>query len=156
MVNGVDEKADEVRKFFVDVMLGSLATHLRALGFDTEVGRITPQRPRDDRICISRNRALKNKVENLLLLSSERLEDQIMELKEHINITPRPGALFSRCLRCNSRLINASEEALQAVPEYIRVVHQGEIRFCEMCKRCYWPGSHRQHMEKKFKTWGLL
>jgi len=149
-------KDNKTQGFFVDIMLGTLATHLRALGFDTEVGRITCQRLLSDRVLISRNRRLKDKCKNVIVLSSEKLEEQMRELNHLINIKPIPAALFSRCLRCNSKLVTAPEEALESVPEYIKVIHQDNIRFCEMCKKCFWPGTHRQHMEKKFKSWGLI
>ncbi len=63
---------------------------------------------------------------------------------------------FTICIRCNVRLRTvAREEVFGLVPDYI---YQRYPRFkiCPVCRRVYWPGSHRERMIKRLREWGLF
>lgn len=147
------------QRYVIDVMLGSLSRHLRALGFDVlvkplsieDIGRFK------ERILITRRVSMRGISKNLIVISSEKLDDQLKELNSIVGIKVDPVLCFSRCLKCNTPLVTAAEEMYRGkVPEYIQTTHKNQIRYCETCKRFYWPGTHRKNMEKKFRELGLM
>jgi uncharacterized protein with PIN domain len=140
-------------------MLGSLARHLRALGFDTQLQRIRPDEAGSpgERILVTRNRLVKKVLPQVILLASEKLPEQFQELRPFIVSQVDPDLMFTRCLSCNFPLLEAKEEDYKdKVPEYIQTIHKGRITYCGSCKRFFWPGTHRKNMEEKFKRWGLV
>lgn len=143
-----------------DIMLGSLARHLRALGFDVVVfpfeGKIFHP-SLGGRVLITRKKALGELFPKIVVLNSGTLKSQLKELKESIDLRIDPSQLFTRCLECNSLLIRADQDLYRGrIPEYIQLLHRGQVRYCETCDRFFWPGTHRRHMEKKFREWGLI
>lgn len=147
-------------RFVADSMLGSLAKWLRVLGFDTIYrSRYTPGFPADfpmeDRILLSRQRARVAGRPNGLLIRAERAGPQLREVCDALGIDPPPSQWFSRCIRCNVLLMPASDDASQTVPDYVYTIHHGAIRFCPVCRRCFWPGTHRERMLLQLAAWGF-
>ncbi len=145
-------------KFVLDSMLGRLAKWLRIMGYDTyyqptyrldELYRLS-----QERIFITRNRALAQKLKGILL-TSDHIEEQLKELKKKLDLK-NSTLWLSRCIICNTELRNADPEwAQQFVPEYVYMKNKNNIKFCPSCKRFYWPGTHRQNMLKKLKELGF-
>jgi len=147
-------------KFLLDSMLGKLAKWLRIMGYDTyyqpkyklwQLYRLS-----EDRIFVTKNKRLYSKL-NGILLSSDKVGEQIIELKEKLQLDPNTENFFTRCIICNEELIKAPLElAQESVPEYIFLENRDKIRYCPSCNRFYWPGTHRGNMLKKLKEWGII
>lgn len=141
--------ATESPKFIVDTMLGKLARWLRALGYDT----VYPRAAEDDRllslaraearILLTRDARLAREAGPLgLLVSAERLELQLSEVLERLNLAPTEHGLLSRCLDCNGLLEERPKEAARGlVPEYVFSTQERFVG-CPNCGKVYWQGSH--------------
>lgn len=146
-------------RFIADIMLGRLARHLRALGYDVLIKPFSIDLLFDypDRIILTRKLSIITNNKNLIKLYSEILEKQIEQLKQDLKLTSNPSMCFTRCINCNHQLIDAQEDIYKNnIPEFIQTTHRGKIKYCPNCLKFFWPGTHRIHMEKKFKEWGLL
>ena len=148
-------------KFVADCMLGRLAKWLRVLGYDTHYQRY--YRPGDiehlvkeGRLLLSRHRGATGRYTNAVLINANGVSGQIAELKERTRLVPVRSNWFSRCLICNVLLTEALIDAAQEnVPEYVFYENMAGIRFCPLCGRYYWPGSHRKRMIKQLEEWGF-
>ncbi len=142
-------------KFLLDSMLGRLAKWLRIMGYDTyyqskykldELYELS-----QDRIFITKNKALSAKLKGILLISNN-IEGQLKELKQKLDLTQKSDIWFSRCIICNTKLRKANPHwAQESVPEYVYIENKNQIKFCPVCKKFYWPGTHRQNMIRKLK-----
>jgi uncharacterized protein with PIN domain len=149
------------RKFLADAMLGSLARWLRVLGCDThyqsryKAGDL-PVLLSDGRMLLSRNRKTVGMIPESVLILSERLREQIVQMKSCGLIPPPEEEWFTRCLVCNVSLENAdSSESQEDVPEYVIHERPRGIRRCPSCGRTFWPGTHRERMMMQLREWGL-
>ncbi len=78
---------------------------------------------------------------------------QTIQVLRQMPQPPDSQKWFTRCLTCNWLLEEIPwEEARERVPEYISYVHR-EFRICRCCGRVYWPGTHRERMEKSIEQW---
>ncbi|MDZ7699584.1 MAG: Mut7-C RNAse domain-containing protein [Deltaproteobacteria bacterium] len=146
----------------VDIMLGKLAKWLRVMGHDARYrsfykdGTLEVFMTRG-RILLTRHHQRARLPGHSILLHKNRVDEQLAELSETVDLKSDPDLLFSRCIRCNTLLEDApGETALEAVPEYIFYHHPGQIRFCPTCERYYWPGSHRMRMADQLRAWGFM
>jgi hypothetical protein len=149
------------KRFVADAMLGKLAKWLRVLGYDTHyqshypgdaLGRLV----HEGRVLLSRRPHTVENHPDGLLLHSDRLTAQILEMKEKRAITAERSRCFTRCLRCNVPLRKAPRETTREnVPDYVFHENPGGIQFCPSCGRYFWPGTHRARMEKQLEVWGL-
>ena len=152
---------DQSLKFFLDVMLGRLNKWLRALGCDAICRRLLDQdlmspRFEEGRILLTRHRKRAQRFDRMLFLHEDRVGDQLAELRNRVRIDPDRSQWFSRCLLCNTTLIEAPEHTIKGnVPDYVYRENISKIRFCRSCGRCYWPGTHRDRMEKQLREWGF-
>lgn len=147
--------------FVADSMLGKLAKWLRIMGYDTHY----QSRYRPDRIdqlvgqgrrLLSRHRKTAEIYGDGVWLRSVHVGEQLAELRTLVGLSTKQSNWFSRCLVCNFPLENPPpEEAVGNVPEY--VFHQclKEIRFCPLCRRYYWRGTHRTRMLNQLREWGF-
>jgi len=135
-------------RFLVDTPLGRLARWLRILGFDTEYVKET-QKNRirfftdSERIAIVRPGKIKNlKNRACYAIKSDRIFDQIAEIREHLGLTLEDTKPFSRCICCNSTIELVSKHDIRGlVPDYVWHRHASFNR-CAQCGRIYWRGSH--------------
>ncbi len=146
-------------KFLLDSMLGRLSKWLRIMGYDTHYQRSYKlyeiYELKEERIFVSRNRRLVSSIGGIFI-ENDRVEDQILELKEKLKLRPDPKMWFTRCILCNALLRKAEPEyAEQFVPEYVLIQNRDRIKFCPICNRFYWPGTHRDRMIKKLKELGF-
>ncbi len=144
-------------RFAVDEMMGKLARWMRLMGLDVEHRRPFPDNElmeiarREGRVLITRDRKLaRNKPPPEVWLIEEDLAfHQLVEVVRHARIDPMEKA-FTRCGVCNTPLVDISkEEAAGRVPPFVYAT-QTDYRLCQRCERIYWPGSHRERMEKLF------
>ncbi|GAB3544681.1 Mut7-C RNAse domain-containing protein [Spirosoma fluminis] len=140
-------------RFVLDVHLGTLATYLRMLGFDTlyrndyddeELARISHQ---ETRVLLTRDRGLlmRTIVEYGYFLRNTNPEKQLIEVLQRFGLAAaiRP---FARCLACNG-LPEPIDKAI-VIDQLPPNVREGQDRFwqCQHCGRIYWEGTHYQRM----------
>ncbi|WP_051305896.1 Mut7-C RNAse domain-containing protein [Desulfogranum mediterraneum] len=142
-------------RFLVDVNVARLRTYLRMIGMDTlyqpqwtdhELALLAAQR---GCILLSRDRGLLRRkiIEHGHLIRSE---DPIQQLAEIIAYYGLSGRLnpFSRCIKCNALLQPAAKEDLLPLLEPLTRKYYDTFFRCPGCDKIYWPGSHRDAMEK--------
>ncbi|MBO8130421.1 MAG: Mut7-C RNAse domain-containing protein [Candidatus Marinimicrobia bacterium] len=151
-------------KFIADNMLGKLAKYLRALGYNCiypppeNIDKIIEYIKKEDRIFITRSKKYTGQIEksNIVILYSDKIDKQILELREKVKISYDPEKLFSRCLICNIEIfpvekLDEKKNIPRRVFEYFK-----EFYKCPQCNRIYWMGGHTKRMtekiEKIFKT----
>lgn len=147
--------------FVIDPTLGKLAKWLRIMGIDAhyqttyrnmEIEALLAE----GRILLTRNRSLKHTLNPSILITSDRIQDQLIEVKEYGFLPVANDNWFRRCIICNIPLQSVQlEDARGRIPEYIISQNIRGIKFCPSCKRYLWPGSHRTKMINQLKCWGL-
>ncbi|MFH1630225.1 MAG: Mut7-C RNAse domain-containing protein [Pseudomonadota bacterium] len=155
------EKRKEVR-FVADSMVGKLAKWLRVLGYDTYYQPCYPPDVidmllREGRILLTRHRKRAERLGNLaVLVRGNHVSEQLTGLTRELHIEPARSAWFSRCLVCNTLLMDAREgDVRERIPEYVFYQNVTRIRVCPSCGRHFWPGSHSVRMETQLKKWGF-
>jgi len=145
--------SDAEPRFIADAMLGRLARWLRTLGFDTAYDDAISDRElvrrafEEQRYILTRDRRLPEqwRMTNCLVLGSDAPVDQLREVVAHLGLEPS-DRLFTRCRICNTELVPASSEEVEArVPATVRERHTAFVR-CPECGRVYWEGSHTERM----------
>lgn len=148
-------------KFVADTMLGRLAKWLRVAGYDTHYQSHYSQEQlgslvRKGRRLLTRDKRLFKRYRASVFISGDHVGEQLSQLYEMGHLHPDPSKWFSRCVRCNTLLKEASDsEAREMVPEYVFYENRGQIRICPSCGRCFWPGTHRMKMLNQLQAWGL-
>lgn len=148
-------------RFVVDSMLGKLAKWLRIMGYDTHYQSF--YRPEDidqlveeGRCLLSRHKGIVDRFSDAVLISGNHVGEQLSELRESILLDSNSSSWFTRCLICNSFLKEGRIDiACENVPEYVFYQNMKQIRFCPLCRRYYWQGSHRKRMLKQLEEWGF-
>ncbi len=143
-------------KFKIDGTVGRLGKWLRVLGYDTDyikrpINVNDYKEITDDTILITKKRIYKASPSNILVLRSDSLRDQLMELNRFFPISTSHPHKFKRCIKCNALLKKVSREEVEGlVPDYI---HSSNTEFnqCPQCGRVYWPGTHRERMMRFIK-----
>ena len=144
-------------RFVVDEMMGKLSRWLRMAGLDVEHRRpfldeeILDIARKDGRVIVTRDRKLVETATELGLVAWVVDEDipfnQLVEVMKRGGIDVRAKA-FTRCTLCNGLLADiAKEDVAGKVPPFIFAT-QTDYRYCAKCKKVYWPGTHRKHMEQ--------
>ena len=147
-------------RFLADVMLGALARWLRTLGYDTLYFRKREDRDlartaaREGRILLTRDRRLADFLDAVphLFICSNDPGEQLQEVLAAFGLMPDPDKFFSRCIRCNSPLIDLERKEVEGkVPEYV-FHNYSDFKSCTGCGRIYWPGSHKCRMMEHLKA----
>jgi uncharacterized protein with PIN domain len=145
-MTGDDHPTDEA--FLVDTMLGSLATYLRMCGYDAAYAGDRGIERDDDllalasterRRLLTRNRALADRTDRSLLLSSRDVVEQLAELVEAgvpLDVEETP----TYCGDCNGRL--ESVDRTEPTPKYAPDPHDEAVWRCRECGQHFWKGSH--------------
>ncbi len=141
-------------KFLVDINVGKLASLLRMLGFDTKYQPLLDDpelasiASRERRILLSRDRnLLKRKIVEFGHLVREiKPLNQAIEIVELFALRDKIRP-FSRCLRCNGRLREVAKDKISSLEPLTRKYYN-DFKRCTVCGQIYWPGSHRQKMER--------
>jgi uncharacterized protein len=142
-------------RFIADVNVGKLARLLRMLGFDVFYRNdlddeiIAATASAEQRICLTMDGRLLKRRQIIYgrLVRSQAPEQQTREVVHLYGLADlfRP---FSRCLRCNELLAPVAKEVIIDRLEPLTRKYYDAFYRCPKCKKIYWPGSHREHMEK--------
>ena len=142
-------------RFVLDVHLGRLATILRLLGFDViykndrtddELVRLSAGK---QRILLTQDRGLLKRrlVTRGYCVRASDPKEQASEVVRRFDLF-HVAVPFSRCLRCNGLLEPVDKlKIMDQLPQYVRE-HFDSFTRCAGCVRIYWPGSHRNSMER--------
>jgi uncharacterized protein with PIN domain len=148
-------------RFRIAPHLAFLVQWLRVLGIDVllwEKGRILD---RDKETVVQWDRyplPLKEKGLPMISLSASTLPDLLREFLSVIRFQPKVWQRFTRCLRCNSRLVSLTpDEAKKYWPELPEYVYQTQKKFnwCDSCRQLFWAGTHVQNMVRTLEEWGI-
>lgn len=137
-------------KFICDFMLGRLARWMRLLGLNTlyynnpDDPSILHKALKEGRTILTRSKELE-RLENVVIIKSENLDEQLKQIKEIIKIkTP-----LCRCPECNTPLSTVDKEEIRGkVPKYIYKIHN-DFKRCPNCNRIYWKGTHYKEIKRK-------
>jgi uncharacterized protein with PIN domain len=136
-------------RFILTSELGKLARWLRILGFDAvyqksdKLYTLIIQALRDNRTIITRRKDKMGDLEkNILVINSNKLKEQLQEIKTGVNLKIEESRMFTRCAICNELLFEAKKEEIRTLaPEYVYKT-QDLFMQCPSCKKIYWQGSH--------------
>ena len=148
-------------KLLADTMLGRLARWLRIMGYDIHFQSSYPEGAmhaliQEGRRPLSRGQGLQRLFPDVLIIHSNRVENQVHEAVQGLGLVPDRSRWFTRCLVCNVPLTEAGfEERLENVPDYVLYENPSGIRHCACCSRYFWPGTHREKMLRKLEEWGF-
>lgn len=141
-------------RFVLDAHLGRLARYLRLLGFDcryrndigdAEVAAIAEQ---ESRVVLTRDRPLLKR-KRIRLAHYVRHVDpwrQVEEVCDEFDLYP-VLAPFTRCTRCNGRLVAVAKEAVIDRLEPLTRRYVEDFLQCEGCGQLFWHGSHVSRMQ---------
>jgi hypothetical protein len=142
-------------RFLLDVHLGRLAAYLRLAGFDATQPRdaadetLAATSAEEGRILLTRDQGLlkRRAVTHGYYVRSDAPAEQLRETIARFDLARRIEP-FSRCLRCNDRLVPAAVAAVAArVPPRVRATHD-EFTTCPTCGRVFWAGTHHERMRR--------
>jgi uncharacterized protein with PIN domain len=141
-------------KYVLDVHLGRLARYMRMVGLDTvyknnfsdneliEISLI------EKRTILTKDRGIlkRNEVTHGYWIRNEIPEKQLKEIVERFDLKNKLKE-FSRCLECNSTLIEIEKEKIiDRLPPKV-IEWQNEFFYCRECDKVYWKGSHYEKMK---------
>lgn len=139
-------------RLLVDQMCGTLAQHLRFCGHDTiyapDVGLetdadIAAAARAQDRIVITRDRALGHAAQRAILLDALDIEGQLAAVAA-AGVSLELPAEPTRCGRCNGELTRGeSPPTADYVPDDLEV----PTFVCPDCDQVFWRGSHWSRVE---------
>ena len=147
-------------KFLTDTNLGKLAKWLRILGYDTILypgdadRNFLRKAQREGRVVLTRKKdmATRQFSGKLVIVVSDRVQEQILEVMEKLSISADAGQLFSLCVRCNEALVAVDKEDVAGtVPAFVYDTHSA-FRRCPSCKGIFWPGTHIDNALNHLKT----
>lgn len=142
-------------KFVCDAMLGKLAKYLRILGLDAEYIKdltiLQQNMGQPDAPYLLTRTTKKVSYERTIFLRSDKVREQLIEIREIIRPIIDPDKIMNRCIECNVELMVVEKRHIeQKVPEF--VFHQyGQFRECPQCGKVYWEGSHTKGMAELVK-----
>jgi uncharacterized protein with PIN domain len=142
--------------FICDVMLGRLSRHLRMLGLDAPCEKdpdcLNLLKNSEEPPYFFTKRSKGPSYERTIRIRSDRIMEQLGEVKLIVIPYIKPYAIMSRCIECNVPLVATAREDIEHhVPEYI-YHHHAEFKQCPSCKKVYWGGSHTEKMKKWIKN----
>jgi uncharacterized protein with PIN domain len=152
------------KRFVADEMVGKLARLMRMLGFDTvyfkEISdrRLIEISLSEKRTILTRDTKLIQRVlvKDYVLIESDDPEIQLQELLQKLNISPDRAQFLTRCLDCNSLLVDIEKEEIKGkVWPYTYATHD-KFKICPACGKIYWEGDHVRAMRKRLERLGIF
>ena len=152
-------KHGESPSFIADSMLGRLARWLRALGFDVAYDpfaedRALLRRAREaGRVLLTRDSRLVQVRDcpPYIFVESDRLEDQLAQVKEAAGLNFAEVCFLTRCMECNGLLSEVDKASIRCeVPPYVFST-QTDFRRCPRCRRVYWGGTHVPRLQERLR-----
>jgi len=96
----------------------------------------------EERWLLTRDRELSSVGPRTLLVRSETLDDQLVEVLSRLALRPTATLEWSRCGECNGVLRAVErEEVAPVLPPFV-LATAPRFRRCTGCGRVYWPGTH--------------
>jgi uncharacterized protein with PIN domain len=150
------------QKFIIDINVGKLVRWMRMMGYDAilfnelDDGLMVKKAIAQGRIIITKDsefmkrRAVSGGRVKVVLVSGDDPEQQ---MKTVIRVLDLDKSLhpFTRCIECNSILINREKEQIKdEVPPRV-LEKQDQYMECPNCHRIYWRGTHWQDMCRKLQ-----
>jgi uncharacterized protein len=140
-------------RFVLDGHLGRLAAYLRALGFDVAWDRDADDETiarigRDeDRVVLTRDVGLlkRSAVRHGRFVRATAPREQVAEIVRVFRLADRT-APFTRCLRCNSPLADATRDDVRDLVPSSVLERFDRFRVCPSCGRAFWRGTHHDHL----------
>ena len=145
-------------RFVSDGHLGRLTRNLRLLGFD-----VAYRKNADDRqlleMMVRENRALLTRDRRLLMHAivqhgywprSQNADEQTIEVVRRFDVSELI-APFTRCLRCNAPLEEATKADVIDKLEPLTKMYYNQFHRCPGCKQIYWSGSHFPKLQKRIQ-----
>ncbi|HNT69856.1 MAG TPA: Mut7-C RNAse domain-containing protein [Syntrophorhabdaceae bacterium] len=138
--------------FICDTMLGRLSRYLRMLGLDAPCANSPASAGAWEHTGLQpyffTKRLKAPRYERTVHIRSDRIMEQLAEIRPIIAPHVMPEAVMSRCIECNVPLVaTAREDVEHYIPEYI-YHHYAGFKQCPSCKKVYWSGSHTEKMKK--------
>jgi len=147
--------------FVADSMLGKLARYLRIMGYDTIYQKSYSEQRLSElvaegRVLLTRSTIRATEYPHAVSIDRDLVKDQLTVLDSNLRLSRNQEKWFTRCSICNSPLSKVDREVAQEhVPDYIFFRYPERIQFCPLCKRYYWPGTHRERMVERLRDWGF-
>ncbi|MCW8828792.1 MAG: Mut7-C RNAse domain-containing protein [Gammaproteobacteria bacterium] len=144
-------------RFLCDEMLQRAGRWLRAAGYDVVIAAagesdavLLQQARYQQRLLITRDRGMAvhpGAADTVVLLQGNTLHGLLREITERLAINWHYSP-FSRCMECNTPLIEAPAGVIHRVPS--ESLRPGEtLRYCPRCDKVYWEGSHVKRMRRQ-------
>ena len=141
--------------FAVDANVAKLAPLLRMIGMDcwyqanVDDDFIADLSRRQQRILLTRDTGLLKRKQVVYghLVRAQEPSRQLREIIEFYGLRPLLTP-FSRCLLCNGKLQAVEKNDIRHRLEPLTEKYYDSFRRCGDCEKIYWPGSHRQRMER--------
>jgi hypothetical protein len=142
-------------------MLGSLATWLRFLGFDTYYStnqihddELLKRAADEQRVLITRDKELIIRARKrdlpVIPIASVDLDEQLSQVLSKISFDK--DSILTRCSLCNSVLDTIDKSNIsKIVPEKVYESHD-QFWICPRCEKIYWKGSHYDAIIKKINS----
>ena len=147
-----------ITRFVTDGHLGSLSRNLRLLGFDVAYCQNADDRQLLE-VMARENRALLTRDRRLLMHAivqhgywprSQNADEQAIEVVRRFDLSELI-APFTRCLRCNALLEEATKAEIVDKLEPLTKIYYHQFRRCPDCKQIYWRGSHFPKLQKRIE-----
>lgn len=143
---------DLPRKFLVDGMLGSIATKLRILGFDSTYDKesqdheLISEAALEGRVLVTSDQVLwlraKQRHIRAILIKAATERERLIELCQKAGIDHLDLSVVSRCSACNSML-----EEIGQKDDLGRTIFK-----CTNCSKLFWRGSHWRKLDSLFSS----
>jgi uncharacterized protein with PIN domain len=155
---------NEELKFIADENVFKLGRWLRILGYDvvyyspSSDAELAGRALKEKRIILTRDNDFleMEAVERCLLLESTNPVEQLKQVIDVFNLTPKEYKIFSRCMKCNTPIEPIEKAAVASkVPPYV-YKKQEAFYCCPNCQSIYWPGSHTKNVKKKLKQFIIM
>jgi len=151
-------QAIDISRFVADGHLGGLTRNLRLLGFDVAYPKNADDRQllevmsRENRALLTRDRRLlmHGIVQHGYCPRSQNADEQTIEVVRRFDLS-KLVAPFTRCLRCNAPLEEATKAEVIDRLEPLTKIYYDQFRRCPDCKQIYWSGSHFAKLQKRIE-----
>ena len=147
----------------VDHNAGKLAKWLRMVGYDTilftgaDDSDMVAAALKEQRIILTRDtqiplrRAAVNGQLRVILIESDKPEEQINQITRIVPLRKSDFRPFSLCMEDNEPLLDRiKDEIRDRIPPYVFQT-QKEFVECPVCRRLYWKGTHWKNMVRKLE-----
>lgn len=129
---------------------------MRRFGFDTayrndyQDKEIVEKAVSEKRIILSRDLGLlmRKQVKWAKFIWNDDPKAQLKEVFERFNLNKYYPEQASRCVNCNSKLIDIKKEEIIERLEPKTKKHFEDFKYCQQCDKIYWKGSHFEKTEE--------